>query len=192
MKFEECTIQQFINAKFLGIDSLITKEEIESIWEAYIDKTKQYEVEEFEMVSYIHYLNGRINYIKMSVDLQKRFIDNFDLPYLEAIKSFQKKYGYFLKYNGDNEDFKRQLDNIEKKEGKYIVELEEKIKALLEFRKSKRSKDNPVKVTKESFLMTVIILSKIGYSIDKNSTTMEELALMIENQNEQNEKRRNK
>lgn len=184
MDFKKCTIDNFITAFFEKDYSLISLDETENIYTSYIDVAKLFEGEEFSRISYIHYLSGRINTIKISIKLQKEFLEEFKVPYQPEFKMF-KKFGHLLFWKGDGKKFLEILDRIELKELKYISELENEIKMLIEARKNK-SKGKSVELTLDGFLTSVISLGKIGYIIDRYKTTMQEMALMVKKQMEDN------
>lgn len=177
--YEDYTIKQFENAWFKNDYSELSKDNFDIVYNEYVDTAGLYEAEEFERVTYIHYLNGRINSIKLSIALQKEFIELFDTPYLDF--SVFSKFGHSLKWK-DKKDFISQLDKVELKEKKFISQLEIKKKELLDSRKKKIAKEVTIKQTRESFVRTLISLRKIGYKIDNFKTTVEELALVIKQQ----------
>lgn len=167
--------------------SELSKEDFETCYTEYIDTAGLFATEEFDIVANIHYLNNRINSIKMWVSLQKQFLIQFKEPYFEAFK-FINKFGHRLKWNKDIEDFVKQLDRVITKESKYQVELDKKQKQLLEYRKSKGEETVNVKQNREQFITLLNTLGKLGYKIDKNETTIEELALMLKQQYDEQEK----
>ncbi len=185
MAFENYTVRQFMNAWFKGDRSIITEEEYNNVYLEYIDAAGLYQSEEFERASTIHYYNNRINSIKIAIRLQKDFINNFEIPYLTGIPFF-KKFGHILYWNNDIQDFILQLDKVEKKEKKYISLLEGKIKELIDEKAKNNTKEHTVKQSRESFIKMLNSLGKIGWKIDNDKTTVEELALMIKQQTEDN------
>lgn len=181
-----------MNAWFNQDFSLITKEEFVLIYSEYLDTSGLFLNEDFERQGYIQHLNSRINYVKMFVKLQRDFIEYFDMPFIRDFDFFKDKYGYFLLWKNDKEDFERQLKKVEMRELKNQSQLEIKIKELENFRKSKgkdkieKPSEKSLKEGRISFIRTLNSLGKIGYIIDKNSTTVEELSIMIKQQLEEN------
>lgn len=185
--YEDYTVIEYMNAAYKGDRSRMDNETFLIVETEFIDTAKMYEEEEFNKVSYIHFLNGRINTIKLSIKLQRDFLDNFDSPYIPGFKKFNE-FGYSLYWKGDNKQFLDRLKVIEGYERRYVTEVENCIKLLIEFRASKNSGEQPVKITRQSFIKTVNILGKQGFKIDNYKTSMEELALMIVQQKEENKR----
>lgn len=178
MAYENYTIKEFEDAMFKGKRDVISDEEYNIVYSEYIDTAKLYESEEFNKVSKIHYLNNRINSISIGIRLQREFIDNFEIPFIPDFERF-KKLGHVLYWKNDKEQFLKALSRIEIKEKKFVSEVENDIKLLIEFRAKKNSKELPVKIKRESWIRTINSLGKIGYKIDKFKNTVEELSLMI-------------
>lgn len=185
--YEDVTIKDFSDAWFKEKYDKLSKDDFETCYSEYIDAAGLFATEEFDIVANIHYLNNRINSVKLWVDLQKKFINIFAEPYQEAFK-FINKFGHKLKWNNDIENFINQLDLILVKESKYQVEFDKKQKQLLDARKKRGNQESNPKQSREQFLMMLNSLGKIGYKIDKNETTVEELALMLKQQEEENQK----
>jgi len=182
MAYENYSIRQFMNAWFKGDYSELSKEQFEVVKMEYIDTAGMYDEDYLNKASYIHFISNRINSIALSLELQRKFLANFGVPYGSAF-SFLWKFGHKLKWNGDSDDFEKQLKRIESKEKKYSTLLEN---AIAEFEKA----DSPKKEGEDSnprpsFVKMLNILNKSGFSIDKNETTVEELAYMILQQKEE-------
>lgn len=187
MAYENYVIRIFENAMFKDDRSVMSNEEYDTVYTEFIDTAKMYEEEEFQQVSYISYLHGRINSIKIGIRLQREFINNFDIPYIPAFQMF-KNNGVSIYWKGDKENFLSALERIEKGQKKYTSEVENCIKNLMDFRLKKQQGDNPVKIKRETWIKNINTLGKIGYKIDKDKTSVEELALMIVQQKEENKK----
>lgn len=186
MAYEDITINQFIKAWFKGDRTVMDEPTFQTVYTEYIDTAALYETDEFNQVTYIHYLNNRVNSIKIAIRLQKEFINNFDIPFINDL-AFFKKFGHIVYWNNDKERFLETLDKVENKEKRYISELEKAIKNLKDTRLKKNKGERTVAETRAGFIKTLISLGKIGYKIDRDSTTVEELALMIKQQTEENE-----
>lgn len=189
--YENYTVREFENAMFRNDRTVMTEEIYTEVYSEYIDTAQLFETEEFQKVAYIHNINGRINTIKLSIKLQKEFLLEFGIPYKEGFKIF-KKFGYIVFWKDDcnnSKEFLASLDRIEAMEKKYVNEVENCIKLLIDFRAAKGKKeDQPVKIKRESWIRTINFLGKIGYKIDKDKETVEDLSLMIKQQNEDNKR----
>jgi hypothetical protein len=188
MAFEYYTIRQFINGYFGGdeSDKGIPKDKLDEVFTEYVNAAGLYETEEFGKVSYIHYISGRINSIKISIRLQREFVEEFGICYHPELKVFEK-FGHKIYWN-DKENFLTQLSKIESRELKWISILENEFSQLKKMRESKNkgNVETKTKLTRESFIRTINSLGKVGFKIDNNSTTMEEISIMIKQQTEEN------
>ncbi|TXI13244.1 MAG: hypothetical protein E6Q68_01655 [Polynucleobacter sp.] len=182
MAYEKYTINQFMKAWFNNDYSEMSKEELEVVRTEYVDAAGLYNVDSLNKVSYIHYISNRINSIKISIKLQREFLMEFGMPYIPHL-SFFRKFGHNVKWNADKIDFVKQLNIVENKEKKYIIKLESAINEFKEHQR-KNAKDADVN-PRRSFIKTLNVLGKSGYRIDKNETTVEELAIMISQQSEE-------
>ena len=184
MSFENYTIKEFIDAMFAGKRDVISEEELGIVYSEYIDVAGLYDLDEFNRVAYIQFLNNRINSIRMAIELQRTFLVEFSLPYKPNF-SFFKKYGYTLEWHGHPIDFLMQLKDVEQRERKHIAKLEIKMKELIDERKKKNTKETTTKEKRGNFIRTLNSLGKVGYKIDNFRTTVEELAYMVKEQMEQ-------
>lgn len=180
MEIENIVIKDFMNAWFNKDYSTLSEERFDIAYTEYIDLSGRYSTKEFELVTYIHYLNNRINSVKLSVRLQKDFIFEFGIPYTPELKFF-KKFGHTLFWKDNVEEFVKALDRIETKEKKYIVELETKMQDLVKERKKNNTGNTSTftNETRQNFVTMMNSLNKIGYKISRTETTVEELALII-------------
>lgn len=181
MAFEDYNIKQFMDALYKKDRSVMTDDILDEVYNEYIDTSGLYEKEEFEKVRYIQFLYNRINTVKISIKVQRRFVEEFGIAYEPSLEIF-KKFGFSLKWE-NKEQFLSDLIKIEIREKKYISQVESKIKELIDLRKSKEKKE-PVnkKTPRASFICNIIYLGKIGYKIDYDKTSVEELAYMIKQQ----------
>lgn len=186
MTYAECTINQYKKAMYSEDYSEISKEDIEAINTEYVNTAGLFESEEFEKISYIHYLNCRVNTIKLSIDLQKRFIDDFGEPYKDGLELFLS-FGYSLSWDNDIPKFIKALNRIEVKEAKYISQLESKVKDFTDSKKNKKTEEKEsISQRKGKFIRLVNSLGKMGWKIDNDKTTMEEFSYMVKQQLEEN------
>lgn len=181
--YEDINIKTFIKAWFSEDRTVLSKEDFDIVYNEYINTAKLFESEQFSKVSYLHYINNRINSISIAIDLQRKFINMFDVPFEENLKFFMK-FGHKLIFK-DKESFLQVLSRIELKEKKYISIAENTLKTIIDNKVKKSKGEFTLKDSRESFLSMLNSLGKIGYKIDKETTTVEELALMIKQQSEE-------
>lgn len=200
MAYELYTVQQYMDALYKGDRSVMSEEILKEVNTEYIDTAGLYETEEFQKVSHIHYINNRINTIKLEIALQKRFLSEFGVPFINQFEWFKKRFGHRLVWKCNEldilecqDDFLEQLKKIELKENKYISTVEKDIKELIEMRDKKNSKKvSSNEESRGSFIRTLISLRKLNYVIVNTVTTVEELSWMIKMQQEAvNESKKN-
>lgn len=184
MAFEKYNIRSFMAAWFNEDYSFITKEEFQLCYNEYIDTTGLYLSETFEKVTYIHFTLNRINSVKIEIATQRRFILEFGIPYIPHFDFMLEEFGYVLSWT-DEDDFEFQLQKIEAEEKLFISDYEISCKELEDI---KKKENNEVPQTKKeqrvSFIRTINSLGKVGFKIDYDKTTVEELAIMIKQQME--------
>lgn len=188
MAYELYSIKQYLDARFKKDYSVISKEDLKLISDEYVDTARLYNQEYLEKISYIYFINSRLNSIEFAIEIQTKFLNDFGKPFEEGFNIF-KKYSHKLIWNGSKDDFLNQLKKVSKKESRNRTILVSKVKELEELKKKdlkieEESEDD----ARKSFIRTLNSLGKIGYRIDKNETTLEELSLMILQQKEENEK----
>lgn len=200
----DCSIKRFMAATFenklkaLIINGNPSEEEyhalepklqtaFEFIYAQYVDFSGLYLSQEFELVAYIKSLDTRITTLKWFVDLQNLFMGQFNVPYLPGL-SVAEKYGYRLYWDPNYPDsFIQKLNSIPAKESKFKIRMAEKTKELVELRKKQIKKEHSVLETRKDFITMMNRLQQRKFVIDKNETTVEELALMIKDQRDQAE-----
>jgi len=183
--YEEVTVNQFMRAWFKGERDVLSDEDYATVRQEYLDTAGLYDVDELDRVSYIHFLNNRINSVKIGIRLQREFISHFKEPFKPNFKFFQQK-GHILKWENDLEKFEVLLKKIEKRELKYVAKLEGCLKDMIDKRKKKAEPEEvDLKAQRENFIRTLNSLGKVGYKIDRDETTVEDLALMIKQQTEE-------
>lgn len=198
MAYENYNIQQFMNAWFKKDYSELSEEEFKVVYAEYQDTSGLFITEDFERQSYIHHLNSRINYIKILLVLQRRFIVDFGMPFIRDFEYLKLQYGYVLIWDGNIDNFESQLKKIESREIKHTSFLEAKVKELHDSRKENQNKsapdDNEESLIKSrlSFIRMLNSLGKIGFRVDKKDTSVEELSLMIKQQLEENDSLKNR
>jgi len=180
--FEKVTIRQFTKAWFFEEYDELSQDDFDVCYSEYIDETGLYVTEEFDVIAGIHYLNNRINTIKTWVSLQKQYVSIFGRPFEDSLV---EKYGFHIKWNGNIEDYEKQLDRMTMMDTKFHVELNNKYKKLEEIRSKRDQKEMTKKDSRVQFIRMLNSLGKIGYNLDKDQTTVEELALMLKQQYEE-------
>ncbi len=188
MAYENYTIKQFENAWFKKDYSELSKAEFDIVYAEYQDASGLFMTDDFEKQSYVYHLNGRINYVKLFIKLQREFLLEFEMPFIRDFETIKNNYGYVLKWNGDGRDFEAQLKKIEKREQKNISYLNTAIKELQDLRAANKNKkkvdedDDSLIKSRQSFIKMRNSLGKMGYIIDVTKTTVEELTLIIKQQ----------
>jgi hypothetical protein len=187
----DCTVKQFEQCCFehkyrvLLIDGDATDDELkaafEYIYAQYVDFSGLFQSREFEMCAYINTLDTRIQTVKRFLELQRIFIEHFNVPFVPGFDLI-KKYGHNLWWNHDSPDlslFNSKLRQIEMREKKYESVIESKVKELVEFRAKREKKEFSLLETRKSFITMVNRLQQERFVIEKRTTTVEELSLMI-------------
>lgn len=198
MAYENYTVEVFENAWFKKDYSVLSEAEFNIVYAEYQDTSGLFLTDDFEKRGYISHLNQRINYVKLFIRLQREFIREFNAPFNRDFEDFKKEYGYVLKWKNDVDDFEKQLKKIETREGKHTSSLEASVKELIESREKNKKKIKPVedeeslKKSRLSFIRMRNSLGKVGYKLDKHTTTVEELSLMIKQQLEEQEEIKSK
>lgn len=183
MSYENFTVKDLREALFSGDRSVMSEEVFKEVYNEYLDTTQLYEKEEFLKVSRIHYLNGRINFIKIALKLQRGFLENFGVPYLKDLKSFEK-FGHKLFWKGDKWLFLDMCSKIEKREQKYIDEVDNELELLYRMREKKTNKEFSAKDSRGKFIRTFNSLGKIYHNLSWN-TSIEDYSYMIKQATEE-------
>lgn len=180
-KISECTINQYIRCLFDGDLSVLgtgtDKERLEAFQKIeieFIDLSGQYESNEYETIRAIISLSSRIELINTLLYIEDQCLKEFNHPFLPAFIEF-KRFGYNLIWNGDVSKFYDQLINIRSNEKQFEVELEIEKKKL---KKPESTEEKPVR-KRADFIRMLIGMQKQKYIIDRDKTTMEDLAIMI-------------
>lgn len=193
----DCTIKQFMRCAFENkYDGLVIsgkpsqkvlKDAFEFIYAQYVDISGLFLSQEFEILAYIDSLNKRLGTLREYVGLQNGFYSHFGMPYLKGFW-IHEKYGYRFTWDPNNpEIFLQKLNQIPVKESKYKIKIAEKTKELLDLRKKKEKKEHVLLEPRKSFIMTLNRLQQQKFVIDKSTTDMETLALMIKDIRDQQE-----
>lgn len=185
--YEDITIRQFIDASFKGDRSIMNEDQFKLCTTEYIDTAGLFESEIFTKECYIQYLTNRINRVAISIETQRKFLKQFGIPYHPNFEIFSKL-GYNILWKNKT-DFLKKLKQIESMETPYISQLELKVEELEKYKKSKGTETKSEKLSRGSFIQTLNSLGKIGWKIDKDKDSVEDLAYMIKQQLEDNKRK---
>lgn len=195
----DCNVKRFMSCAFeykyrvLLIDGDASDDELRSafeyIYDQYVDYSGLYATREFELSAYINSLNVRITIVQEFVKLQRKFIEEFKVPYVAAFWQV-KKYGHTLYWNHDYPDidlFLAKLAKVESREAKFKSELKAKEKELFDLQRKKITKEFTLLESRKQFLLTLARLQQAKFVISKTETMMDEVALMIKDQKDQSD-----
>lgn len=178
MIIEDLIISIFMEAWFKENYDRLSKQDFEQAYAEYMDVSGLYKSKSFQELSYINYLSIRVASLTTAVNVERDFVNTFGAPY-EPGFSFFKRYNYNLFWNGDKEQFLNYLLKIETKELKYKKELVNREKTFVTESAKKVVQQKSLMQTRHEFIRNISTLGKNGYKIERNSTTVEELALII-------------
>lgn len=187
MASEKYTIRQFEKAWLYKDFSGIPENEFDSVYEEYVDITGAYISQQFDKAVYIRFLANRINTISNFIKLQILFFEEFDQPFTKKF-SIVEPFGYNLEWNGSKEDFLKQLENIQDSESWVDSDLKIAVKELEDLKKTEKSENVSEKEKIQNWMNCVNSLIKVGYSIDKDKMTVQELSFIIKYEKEQIQK----
>lgn len=195
----ECTVKQFMQCSFEGkhrvlllsgeATDLQVRQAFELIYAQYTDLSGLYQTREFELSAYIDSLDKRVHTVDRFLELQRLFIAEFSSPFVPGFY-LVKKYGHAFHWNHENPQidlFAKKLAQVEMKEKKYRTILNAKINELIEFRKKHIKKEFTLLESRKEFITGMNRLQQAKFVINKNETTVEELALMIRDSRDQQE-----
>lgn len=192
MIISECSIQLFSKCAYskkpedkeTGITEVGGQEMWDVIYTEYVDMSGAADTKECYLVKSIHNINCRLAFISEQIQLQIDCFNEFQQPFAESLKRL-KEYGHRITFNGDGEDFKRQLQRVELREAKKIAERDGHMKELNQLRKEGMKSDNIKEDDRKSFIRLLNAISKHqGYGIDKEKTMADEFALMVKSHKE--------
>lgn len=195
MAFEKITIRQFKNCWFNEDYSQVSVEDFNTCYTEYIDTAGMFATKEFDIIADIHFLKNRKNTIELSIELQAEFCNEFGEPFKDNLLFLRKQFNYKVDWTGDKVKFYKDLEKIISKEAYYRTQLKSRQKELDNERQNapKEEKKTPAQ-QRQSFIRLINSLGKIGFKIDEDKNTVEDLSLMILQQVEENdalEKRNN-
>lgn len=177
MKCEKVTINIFIEAWFSHEFERISKEDFDIVYSEYIDISGLYSSKEFEIFAYINYLKNRIFLSKTLVAVQLMCLEAFNAPYEDGFDLFEKV-GHKVSWNGDEKKFIAQMNKISSLTRTKELELRRKEFEFIQLKEAKQQ-DKPEVQSRHEFIKMLNSLNKQGYNIDRDKTTVEDLALII-------------
>jgi hypothetical protein len=188
MAYENYTLGQFKRAWFKSdrSETGIPDSDFEIVYTEYIDTVGAYKSDQFDKAGWIKHLEAKINTVTIWIKIQRDFISDFGRPFVERL-AFMEEFGHYIEYT-DNDSFFVELEKIEQDLKGDISELNGSIKELEDIKKSEPVVEVTLKERREAFVRNQNTLGKIGYKIDEDKTSVEEYALMIKQQNEENER----
>ena len=187
MKCEKVTLDIFIDAWFNHYFTQITKDDFDTVYSEYIDISGLYNSKEFELFTYINYLKNTIFTIKTLIASQLMFIETFHQPYIDGLHFFEKL-GHKVEWDGDEKKFISKMDRISSLMRAKNTELKRKEFEFNQLKEAKKSEDKTPIQSRHEFIKMLNTFNKNGYHIDKSKTTVEELALMIKQTQDEHEK----
>jgi hypothetical protein len=178
MKCEKVFINTFIDCWFNKDFTNLSKDDFDICYAEYIDLSGLYHSKEFELYTYINYLKNRIFVLKTVLQSQRLYMSSFGKPYVKGFFIF-KSFGYSISWNEDEEDFNRQLDKIASRERQKSGELRRKEFEFNQIKEARKNEEQPLIQSRHDFIKMLNAFNKNGYRIDREKTTVEELALII-------------
>lgn len=179
MIIEDLIIADFEKAWFKENYETISKEEFEQAYCEYMDVSGLYKTKRFEQLAFINYLSIRVSNLKFAIQAQKTYLETFGEPFVEGFTFFKEKYKYTLTWDGNKDNFLKQLATIERKEKKNEINLSSKEKIFSEEQKKTIVEQKSLMQSRHEWIRNINILKKNGYVLDRNKSTVEELALVM-------------
>src|ERR1700749_359678 len=188
MTISECSIKVFMeclcNKKYDGVGGF---DNWNSIYTEYIDLSGSADTKECSLKRTILDIELRLSFINSVIEVNIRSLNAFNLPFPGTIEDI-KNYGHHIAWNGDKEDFVKQLKKIERRESKRIAEREGLIKELNQLVKEGMKATNVKENDRKNFLVLLNGIGKHqGYGIDKDKTMMDEFSLMVKSRKDEYE-----
>jgi hypothetical protein len=179
MKCQKVIINNFIEAWFENDYEKLSKEDFELVYTEYIDLSGLYQTKEFDLIAHINYLKNKIYVLKAVASSQEMFYKTFKIPYIEGLEFVKDKLGYTYEWTGNEKSFYSFLRKMENAARTKSAELRRKEFEFEEMR-SQKMEGNVSKVqSRHEFIKMLNSFNKAGYKIDRDKTTIEELALII-------------
>ena len=180
MQLSDITVNTFMRCLFkkdyTGVDDW------EELYTSYIDMSGLGDTMQYSLMVTIHNLQVRLSAINAFLDLQEKFFIAFDFPFEPAFKDVER-FGHRITWDpAYPQQFLDQLQRMENKEKRNVVELDEQMLELKELKETSIYKQKAN--NRADFIKMLNTLGKEGYRIDREKTDMETLALMIKQHSE--------
>lgn len=185
----DCSIKKFMACKFdddlkelviSGDPETVPADQLAAAWNKilyeYFDLSGE-ATHELTMMKSIVYLEARNKSIQLAIWAQMEAVEKLGKPFVERFELFRKK-GYRVNWNGNKAEFIEQLDRIKVAEARFHSDLGKQIKELDDYR-AQQKQANTVEASRVNFIRMLNELQRFGYSLDKEKSTAEELAVMI-------------
>jgi hypothetical protein len=179
MMCEKVVIESFILAWFNKDYEKLSKEHFETVYAEYIDLAGLYQTKEFELVTYINYLKNRIYVLRAIVSSQKMHYEVIKTPYMEGLEFVKEEFGFVYEWTGNEQSFYSFLRKIENAARTKSTELRRKEFEFNELVEAKMEGNVSKVQSRHEFIRMLNSLNKQGYKIERDKTTIEELALVI-------------
>lgn len=183
-----CSLKRFMSAWF---DNEREEIDFESIHLEYVDLSGIGKTAQLELEARVQWINNRIERVKMLIYALRMCLEEFGRPFQAAIEDLRKM-GHKLTWSQESADvglMLQQLQRIESKEKRFLIQLEDAQTALDTFIQNQNAGAPQTNIqTRQSFITNMNVLRKEGYPVIQNETTVEEFALMIKAHNEEIER----
>lgn len=190
-KAKDCNITKFMACLFEGrydvlsdgkADKIALEDAWDNLYTEYLDAAG-IKINELILLRQIKSLECRNQAVSAYLFTNETTIELLKEPFMDAWPHLARN-GHKFTWNNDVEDFKLQLKKARTKEKRYEVELNMRKKELNDYLKA-QEKTPSIDNSRTAFLRLIQNLSKYaGYPINKDLTTVEELAIMIKDYNE--------
>lgn len=155
----------------------------QELYTKYIDLSGIGDTRQYGLMVAIHNLNVRLTHITAFLEHQIKFFNLAGFPFEKAFDDV-KKYGHRVNWNpAEPAEFLNQLKRIETKEKRNYAEREKLMQEFKEFQGSGKYQEKDTDCN--DFIRMLNGLNKHGYRVDKDTTFMDELSLMIKEYNEE-------
>lgn len=185
----DCSIRVFMRAAYnqdykgLILSGKPTKQQLQTaivmISVEYADLSGLSQSDELDLSRKILYLDLRVKRNSILLHIQYESLDKIGMP---CIGAFDKMNGYAFTWDNDNpdiENFREQLRAYQSNEKHYELELENALKEFMNTKHKGEENGGNIIDKRRSFLKQLNNIERDGYRIDKDKTSMEELALMV-------------
>ncbi|MCW3108481.1 MAG: hypothetical protein JWQ09_2987 [Segetibacter sp.] len=190
-----CTIAAYMSCMFdndfksLILEGDPTEDEIQEAWEninlEYLELSSGGNTAEVTAIKEVEEIKIKLETFEIYLLLQHRSMSLLGYPFFRGIKVLGDRVDFPLKWNGEREDFIKQLKKVEVRSKSLKLKLqiaESRLEAIRQVSKDKeknKSSDSRKSKLREGFITILVTLPTSGYVIDRNKTTMEDLAVMI-------------